>query len=329
MRRSVFRAVLPVLVFGLVLSVASSAFAEGRGRVPYHAFVNGYNLYGMDEAQAAATISHAASISNLPDIKATSAGITFTLLARDYLKLNVDGMLAKAYGPSAETTFTIARMSTISTPTVDAFVAKAASKVNRSRRSAYYYHRSGRLRWKSAIYGRSLYKTSSKAAIMAALRNGSLTGTAQPTVKLSYKVLVPKVTNKKLGRAILIDKSERKLRLYDHSKVLKKYRVAVGMSRYPTPSGKFKIIAKAKNPTWRNPGSGWATSMPSYIPGGPSNPLGVRALYLNSPGIRIHGTNKISSIGTAASHGCIRVANSNIVKLYPLVPVGTQVFIIK
>ncbi len=69
--------------------------------------------------------------------------------------------------------------------------------------------------------------------------------------------------------------------------------------------------------------------MPAYIPPGPTNPLGLRALYLNSPGIRIHGTYKTWTIGTAASHGCMRVANSQIVKLYPLVPVGTPVFIIK
>jgi len=323
------RLILPLFAFCLVFAAALPAFGVGRGPVPYHAFVGATDLYGMEETTAVAAISQEASVTRLPDIKTTSAGMYFTVPTRTYLRLNVQGMLDKAYGPSAETTFTIARMSNISTPSVDAFVGRVASRVYRARHSAYYYVKSGRMRWKGAVYGRTLYKTTSKAAVMAALRKESVTSLAQPTVKLPFKYVTPKVTNRKLGRAILVDKSQRKLRLYDHSKLLKKVGVAVGMSRYPTPSGKFKVIAKAKNPIWRNPGSGWAASMPSYIPGGPSNPLGTRALYINSPGIRIHGTNKTWSIGTAASHGCVRVANRTIEKLYPMVPVGTKVFIIK
>jgi lipoprotein-anchoring transpeptidase ErfK/SrfK len=164
---------------------------------------------------------------------------------------------------------------------------------------------------------------------MAALRKEIDSGSVQPTVALPLKSYTPKVTNGRLGRALLVDLSQRKLRLYDHSKVIKKVGIAVGMSRYPTPRGRFKIVAKSPRPAWRNPGSGWAANMPAYIPPGPSNPLGLRALYLNASGIRIHGTSKTGSIGTAASHGCIRVANSQIVKLYPKVPVGTPVFIVK
>jgi L,D-transpeptidase ErfK/SrfK len=64
------------------------------------------------------------------------------------------------------------------------------------------------------------------------------------------------------------------------------------------------------------------------IPPGPGNPLGTRALYLNADGIRIHGTPSDSSIGSYASHGCIRMHISESEALYPLVPVGTPVFII-
>jgi L,D-transpeptidase ErfK/SrfK len=67
--------------------------------------------------------------------------------------------------------------------------------------------------------------------------------------------------------------------------------------------------------------------MPSYIGPGPRNPLGTRALYLNASGIRIHGTNNSNSIGTAASHGCMRLRRADIEDLYPLVPIGTPVFI--
>jgi L,D-transpeptidase ErfK/SrfK len=68
--------------------------------------------------------------------------------------------------------------------------------------------------------------------------------------------------------------------------------------------------------------------MPAYIPPGPNNPLGTRALYLNTSGIRIHGTSKRSSIGTAASHGCMRMLREDVEALYPLVPVGTKIHIV-
>ena len=67
--------------------------------------------------------------------------------------------------------------------------------------------------------------------------------------------------------------------------------------------------------------------LPLQIPGGPTNPLGTRALYLDAPGIRIHGTWDSSSIGTAASHGCIRMHVQDSEELYPLVPIGTQVLV--
>jgi len=67
--------------------------------------------------------------------------------------------------------------------------------------------------------------------------------------------------------------------------------------------------------------------MPASIPPGPGNPLGTRAMYLNAPGIRIHGTWSSSSIGTAASHGCIRMLIADSEQLYPLVPIGTTVIV--
>jgi lipoprotein-anchoring transpeptidase ErfK/SrfK len=69
--------------------------------------------------------------------------------------------------------------------------------------------------------------------------------------------------------------------------------------------------------------------MPSHIGPGFYNPLGLRALYLSAPGIRIHGTAQTWSMGHRASHGCIRLTNHNILDLYPRVKVGTPVYIVK
>ncbi|MCC7251452.1 MAG: L,D-transpeptidase [Hyphomicrobium sp.] len=93
-------------------------------------------------------------------------------------------------------------------------------------------------------------------------------------------------------------------------------------------SGVTSVSDKRVNPSWtptptmlrENP------RLPSWVPGGhPMNPLGVRALYLGSSAYRIHGTDAPWTIGTAASKGCIRMYNEDVLDLYPRVPVGTKV----
>jgi lipoprotein-anchoring transpeptidase ErfK/SrfK len=136
-------------------------------------------------------------------------------------------------------------------------------------------------------------------------------------------------TLKYLLGSIRIDLSERKLYLYGgDGKVVKTYRVAVGMPKYPTPTGSFRIIKKEVDPTWDPPNSDWAAGM-GPIPPGPGNPLGTRWMGLNSPGIGIHGTYASSSIGTAASHGCIRMRVHEAEDLFDRVYVGSPVEIVK
>jgi lipoprotein-anchoring transpeptidase ErfK/SrfK len=124
-------------------------------------------------------------------------------------------------------------------------------------------------------------------------------------------------------------RSKRHMWLYDGEKVIFSAPVAIGTPGHPTPLGTWKVVGKVKNPSWTNPGAAWAASMPPYIPPGPSNPLGTRAIYLSASGIRFHGTNNINSVGTAASHGCMRMYRSDIEALYPKVPVGIDVFILR
>ncbi len=124
---------------------------------------------------------------------------------------------------------------------------------------------------------------------------------------------------------IIVDLSERRLYLYRNGKVIKTYRVAIGRFDFPTPVGDWKIIGKRRNPVWRNPHMNWSKDMPEFIPPGPGNPLGPRALDLSAPLVRIHGTPQIGSIGHAASHGCIRMYPWNVIELFDLVKVGTPV----
>lgn len=155
-------------------------------------------------------------------------------------------------------------------------------------------------------------------------------GDSELTVAVSTQP-IPRVrtVDDLLERAIKIDLSAKKLTLYDKDGIVKTWPVATGAPGFPTPEGNFRIVLKRYMPTWGNPGSDWAVDMPDFIPPGPTNPLGLRALNLNAPGIRIHGTSNLASIGTAASHGCVRMTNESIVELYDMVQVGTPVFIVE
>jgi hypothetical protein len=148
------------------------------------------------------------------------------------------------------------------------------------------------------------------------------------SVELPLRTVPPEVTASELGKTIVVDLSENTLRLYDGLKVVKEYPVATAAPGYVTPVGTWKVIDKRENPTWYNPAlDSWGADLPPVIGPGPNNPLGTRALYLNAPGIRIHGTPNAASIGTHASHGCIRMYISDSEELYPLVPIGTRVII--
>jgi hypothetical protein len=133
---------------------------------------------------------------------------------------------------------------------------------------------------------------------------------------------------RRYGTIVTISKSSFRLRLFKGLRYYKSYGVAVGQPAYPTPSGLFSISNKAVNPAWTAPNSPWAGAYANEtVPGGSAeNPLKARWMGIVS-GVGIHGTGVPGSIGTAASHGCIRMTVWDVIDLYPRVPVGTPVLI--
>ncbi len=108
-----------------------------------------------------------------------------------------------------------------------------------------------------------------------------------------------------------------------------RYGIGVGRPGF-TWAGVKSISAKREWPDWRPPDEMLARrpDLPRYMPGGPDNPLGARALYLGSTLYRIHGSNEPWSIGTQVSSGCIRLRNEDIIDLYGRVKVGAKVVVI-
>lgn len=123
---------------------------------------------------------------------------------------------------------------------------------------------------------------------------------------------------------ILISNKNKTLTLSQGS-VIKTYRVAVGRPGAQW-SQSYLVSRKAMWPTWTPTASQHKKKkLPKFVKGGPNNPLGARALYLGDSMYRIHGTNNPSSIGKAASNGCIRMLNSDVIDLYSRVSIGTKV----
>lgn len=129
---------------------------------------------------------------------------------------------------------------------------------------------------------------------------------------------------------IVVNTSERRLYYVLGNGMALRYKVAVGKAGMQW-SGETFVQSKRKNPGWsptarmrrENP------RLPRYVAAGPNNPLGVRAIYLGWSEYRIHGTNAPGSIGRAASSGCIRMLNRDVVDLYERVHIGAPVQVIR
>jgi lipoprotein-anchoring transpeptidase ErfK/SrfK len=133
---------------------------------------------------------------------------------------------------------------------------------------------------------------------------------------------------RRYGTVLTVDRNNLKLRVFKRLKLSKTYGIAIGAAGHDTPSGLFNIQSKQVNPAWHVPRSEWAGSLQGQtIPGGaPNNPLKARWLGVNGS-VGIHGTAEEWSIGSRASHGCIRMRVRDVVDLFPRVPMGSPVLI--
>ncbi|HVY57159.1 MAG TPA: L,D-transpeptidase [Xanthobacteraceae bacterium] len=128
---------------------------------------------------------------------------------------------------------------------------------------------------------------------------------------------------------IVIDTPHRFLFLVEGGGMARRYGIGVGRPGFAW-AGVHQITAKREWPDWRPPEEMLKRrpDLPRYMPGGPDNPLGARAMYLGSTLYRIHGSNEPWTIGHAVSSGCIRMRNEDVIDLYGRVKVGTKVVVI-
>jgi lipoprotein-anchoring transpeptidase ErfK/SrfK len=159
----------------------------------------------------------------------------------------------------------------------------------------------------------------------------ALSAASSGAIEIPVIATAPKVTSSTLAARyptiITVDRAAFTLRLWKSLKLVRSYRIAVGMAGLETPAGLYHVQVKEVNPSWHVPNSAWAGSLAGQtIPPGPQDPIKARWMGIFN-GAGIHGTDELSSLGTAASHGCIRMAIPDVIQLYSVTPLGTPVYV--
>ena len=208
------------------------------------------------------------------------------------------------------------------------FVNEVAGKVDRAPLDASISASGSSLNVVPAENGRKLKRDKLLQGIQTALDNGG----RNKLVNAHVAVDKPDVSTDEVASEypvyLTLDRAAYTLRLWEDLNMSKSYTVAVGQIGLETPEGEYNIQSKAVDPAWSVPNSDWAGSLAgTVVPGGvPENPLKERWMGIFD-GAGIHGTDQTYSLGTAASHGCVRMAIPDVIELYDRVPVGTPIYI--
>jgi lipoprotein-anchoring transpeptidase ErfK/SrfK len=291
----------------------------------------GIEVGGLTIAQATQRLNEVAGPPLARNVSVHVAGRRFRLTsARLHLKFDAEVTAKRAYyaGRDNPQPVDVPLAVGYRRAVVQAFSATIARTVYLAPRDATVKITLRRILRRHSRTGRSLDAKALQASIEAVLINPAAPRKLRPARAL----LKPKVTSndlpKRYGTILTIDRDNFKLRLFKRLKLVKTYGIAVGMAGLDTPAGLYHIQNKEVNPAWHVPNSSWAGSLAGQtIPGGaPNNPLKARWMGVAN-GVGIHGTAEDWSIGTRASHGCIRMHVSDVIALYDRVPIGTPVLI--
>ena len=214
-----------------------------------------------------------------------------------------------------------------SSASVTRFTEGVARAIDRPARDATVAYTASGIGAVPSQRGRAVDIATLRAHVTAALSEVH----ADRSLGVPIQVTPPKVTTHALAARyptiITVNRSAFTLRLYRHLKLVKSYPIAVGMAGLETPAGVYHVQDKQVDPSWHVPNSAWAGSLAGQtIPPGPADPIKARWMGIYN-GAGIHGTDQLGSLGSAASHGCIRMAIPDVIELYSQTPLGTPVYI--
>jgi lipoprotein-anchoring transpeptidase ErfK/SrfK len=342
-RLIVLTAVVALIAFGVVGGAYAYDHSK-RDRIAEGVMVNGVAIGGMTRAQAEAKLKQTLLAPLNRPVKARFHNHTFTLTpAQAAIAIDIQGSVQKAMTRSQEGNMfsrswrnlrnekmnaQLAANVSYSQPAIDKLVERARTRINRASRDANVDLEKGIVDPKPSRTGiRVKYNTLAKDLQRTLLDPGNT-----QEIAIQTSVVQPKVSTAQLAKkypaVIIVNRSSFKLTFYKNLKVHKTYGIAVGQVGLETPAGLYQVQNKAENPAWHVPNSAWAGKLAGkVIPAGdPGNPIKARWMGIFD-GAGIHGTSDDGSIGSAASHGCIRMHIPDVEELYDQVPVGAPVYI--
>ena len=350
--RSTTNRIVIVLVATLMLALSGTLAwgvvldYQARGFVPEGVTIAGHDLAGMSEPEAREAIRDAVSAPMLRPLTVAGDNKTWTLEAKGIVEVDVDAMLDEAYSTRHGASL-VQRLNSqltgkplavdvkpaysVDTTAIASWVAQIATQVNRPPINATrkLVPKKYAFAITPAVDGASVVQTAAVAEISKALQADAALSSAGRTAVLPVAYTRPKVIESSFKTAIIVSLNQCKIRLYNGDKLVKTYLCAPGRAGFPTPTGDFKIDTKLRYAPWINPGTDWAKSMPPYIAPGPYNPMGVTKIGINYSGVFMHGVppSEFGSIGTHASHGCMRMMPDAVYDLFKRVKVGDPVYI--
>jgi lipoprotein-anchoring transpeptidase ErfK/SrfK len=316
------------LAFLLVLAVApvSRAAAPTDQTIAPGVGAAGVDLSDLTVSQAAAKLQQALGPALARRVSVHVAGRAFRLQAKDAkVTFNAELTAKRALHAAAPTQVPLAiRHSKLA---VQAFVANVAKAVERPATDATITITLEKMIPRHSKRGLAINSKKLTAAVDAAFDNPLGSHLLRPPLGETKPKITVKDLPSRYGTVLTIDRNHFKLRLFKRLRLVKTYPIAVGMAGLETPAGLYSITDKQVNPSWHVPNSSWAGPLAGQtIPPGPADPIKARWLGIAN-GVGIHGTAEDWSIGSRASHGCIRMHIPDVIALYTRVPLGTPVLI--
>jgi lipoprotein-anchoring transpeptidase ErfK/SrfK len=336
-----------VLTLTVLLAGAGSLYAfdrSARTKIAEGVTVNGVPVGGLTPAQARAKLSAALLKPLDRPVSVRYKGRRFTLTpAAAHVAVDIDGSVDRAMDVSNSGNLFTRTWREVRGSTLDArvdakiswdraavrnVVRRVHDKLTVEPREASVDLESGKVDPVTSRDGLAVDTRKLHHDIKAALLDAG----PRRIARVRTSVVEPKVTTEDLAKKypaiLVVNRGAFTLTLYKDLRPSKTYHIAVGQVGLETPAGLYHIQNKAINPAWHVPNSAWAGKLAgTVVPGGtPQNPLKARWLGIFD-GAGIHGTDAASSIGSAASHGCIRMLIPDVIELYDQVPVGAPIYI--
>jgi lipoprotein-anchoring transpeptidase ErfK/SrfK len=330
----------------LLLSAAVGAYAWDASRsdeIAEGVDIGGIDVGGLTESEAEALVTQELIAPLDKKLTVTYDGVKYHLSEeRLNVRADIEGMVDRAfdaseegglpgrlwrYATGGEVDESIKPEVLYEEDEIAGIVEKIAAEINREPVNASVDPAPGSIDPVPGQKGRSLREEELHEMLLVAVQDP-----VNRRVRAPVETVEPDVTTDELAEQypvyLTVDRSSFQLKLWEDLKLTKTYTVAIGAVGFDTPAGEYAIQNKAVDPAWSVPDRDWAGDLAgTVVPGGvPENPLKARWMGIFD-GAGIHGTDDVGSLGSAASHGCVRMSVPDVVELYDQVPVGTPIYI--